>query len=61
MTPIRQAFIALVQEGKIVPCMDKKQGRVRCLAKEHAAEYAARHQVEPLPTDIAVRLLRMGK
>jgi hypothetical protein len=41
--------------------MDKKHGRVRCLAKEHAAEYAAHRQVEPLPTDIAVRLLRMGE
>jgi hypothetical protein len=61
MTPIRQAFIALIEQAKIIPFLDEEHGRVRCLAAERAAQYAADHQVEPLPTDIAVRLLRMGK
>ena len=59
MTPVREAMIALVERGVIVGFMNR--GKVRCLAKEHAADYAEENGVEPLPADIAARLLRMGK
>jgi hypothetical protein len=61
MTPMREAFIALVQQGKVVPFFDETVKRVRCLAPEYAEVYAARTQTKPLPIDHAVRLLRMGK
>jgi hypothetical protein len=59
MTPIREAMIELVERGDIVGFMERD--KVRCLHKDHAAAYAADNHLEPLPADIAARLLRMGK